>query len=125
MRSSATIMRLVMVPLVAAVLGCTAAMAQQPQQPADLIVTNAKVITVDAQRPQATAFAVQDGTFVAVGTDAEMAAHRGAQTRVIELGGIPSFRASMTRTPMSSAAGASTTWSCAGTASSRCNAAWP
>jgi predicted amidohydrolase YtcJ len=76
-----------MVPLVAAVLGCTAAMAQQPQQSADLIVTNAKVITVDAQRPQATAFAVQDGTFIAVGTDAEMAAHRGAQTRVIDARG--------------------------------------
>ena len=32
-------------------------------------------------------FAVQDGTFVAVGTDAEMATHRGAQTRVIDAGG--------------------------------------
>jgi predicted amidohydrolase YtcJ len=87
MRSSATIMRLVMVPLVAAVLGFTAAMAQQPQQLADLIVTNVKVITVEAQRPQATAFAVKNGMFVAVGNDAEMAAHRGAQTRVIDARG--------------------------------------
>jgi predicted amidohydrolase YtcJ len=52
-------------------------------------VTNAKVITVDTQRPQTTAFAVQDGTFVAVGTAAEMAAHRGTQTRVIDAGGHP------------------------------------
>jgi predicted amidohydrolase YtcJ len=87
MRSSAPIIRSVIAPLVAAVLGCAAAMAQQQQQPADLIVTNAKVITVDTQRPQATAFAVKDGTFVAVGDDADMAPHRGEQTRVIDARG--------------------------------------
>jgi len=84
MRSSATSIRSVIVPLVAAVLGCAAAMAQPPQQPADLIVTNAKVATVDTQRPQATAVAVKDGTFVAVGDDADMAPHRGEKTRVID-----------------------------------------
>jgi hypothetical protein len=77
-------MRWVGVFLAAIVMAGTAAAQQQP---ADLVVINAKVITVDAQRPQATAFAVKDGTFVAVGTDAEMAAHRGAQTRVIDAGG--------------------------------------
>ena len=41
-------------------------------QKADLIVINAKVHTVDAQKPKATAFAVRDGKFIAVGTDAEM-----------------------------------------------------
>jgi len=61
-------------------------MAQQ-QQPACLIVTNAKVVTVDTQRRQATAFAVRDGKFVAVGDDAEMAAQRGEKTRVIDAGG--------------------------------------
>jgi predicted amidohydrolase YtcJ len=86
MRASATIIRSVIAALVAAALGWTAAMAQQ-QQSADLIVTNAKVITVDAWRPQATAFAVRDGTFVAVGDDADMAPHRGEQTRVIDVRG--------------------------------------
>ncbi len=87
MRSSATIVRTVITALVAAVLGWTAVLAQQPQQPADLIVTNAKVITVDPQRPQATAFAVKDGTFVAVGDDADVAPHRGEKTRVIDAKG--------------------------------------
>jgi predicted amidohydrolase YtcJ len=86
MRASATLISSVIAALVAAVLGWTAAMAQQ-QQPADLIVTNAKVITVDAQRPQATAFAVRDGQFVAVGDDADMAPHRGEQTRLIDARG--------------------------------------
>ena len=87
MRSSATVIRSVIAALVAAVVGCTAAMAQQPQQPADLIVTNAQVHTVDEQRPRATAFAVRDGLFVAVGTDDEMKAHRGDKTRVIDARG--------------------------------------
>jgi predicted amidohydrolase YtcJ len=84
MQPSTTIRRWVGVLVVAVVMAGTAA-AQQP--PADLVVANAKVITVDAQRPQATAFAVKHGTFVAVGSDAEMAAYRGAQTRVIDAGG--------------------------------------
>lgn len=84
MRLSITLIRWVGVPVAAIIMAGTA-MAQQP--PADLVVTNAKVITMDTQRPQATAFAVQDGTFVAVGSDAEMAAHRGAQTRVIDARG--------------------------------------
>ena len=87
MRSSATIIRSVIAPLVAAVLGCTAAMAQQPQWPADLIVTNAKVVTIDAQRPQATSFGMKEGKFVAVGDDADMVPHRGEKTRVIDARG--------------------------------------
>jgi hypothetical protein len=115
-------MRWVGVFLAAIVMAGTAAAQQQP---ADLVVINAKVITVDAQRPQATAFAVKDGTFVAVGTDAEMAAHRGAQTRVIDAGGrtvIPGLNDSHAHVVP---AGASTTWNCAGTASIRWRAAWP
>jgi predicted amidohydrolase YtcJ len=46
-------------------------------QQADLIVTNAKVHTVDAKRPTASAFAVREGKFIAVGTEAEMQAFRG------------------------------------------------
>jgi predicted amidohydrolase YtcJ len=87
MRTSATSIRSVIVPLVAVVLGCAAAMAQPQPQPADLVVTNAKVVTIDAQRPQATAFAVKDGTFVAVGDDADMAPHRGEKTRTIDAQG--------------------------------------
>lgn len=64
-----------------------AIIAVAQQQPADLIVTNAKVITMDAQRPQATAFAVSDGKFVAVGDAASVASYRGPRTRVIDARG--------------------------------------
>lgn len=51
-------------------------------QDADLVVFNAKVYTVDASAPQAEAFAVQSGRFLAVGTTAEMKAliAKGTQT---------------------------------------------
>jgi len=57
------------------------------QQPADLVVVNAKVITLDDQRPQATAFAVHGGKFVAVGGEADVAALRRESTKVIEAKG--------------------------------------
>lgn len=65
------------------IAGCAAVERRQ----ADLIVVNARVFTMDTERPQATAFAVRDGTFVAVGEDTEMAAHRGEETRVIDARG--------------------------------------
>ncbi|MBE0598988.1 MAG: amidohydrolase [Desulfuromonadales bacterium] len=69
-------------------LACVTAVAQPPQQqPVDLIVTNAKVHTMDDQRPQATAFAVRDGKFVAVGDAAEVGRFRGAKTRRIDARG--------------------------------------
>jgi predicted amidohydrolase YtcJ len=55
--------------------------------PADLIVTNAKVSTVDAQRPKASAFAVKEDKFIAVGDAAEVARLRGEKTRVIDAEG--------------------------------------
>ncbi|MEO8991704.1 MAG: amidohydrolase [Nitrosospira sp.] len=81
MRFSSTTSHGLIVPLMCLVMSnCAAAQ----QQPADLLVTNAKVVTVDRERPQATAFAVKDGKFIAVGSDAEMTRHRGAKTRVID-----------------------------------------
>lgn len=68
-----------------AVIWCASVAAQE--EPADLIVTNGKVITVDAQRPKASAFAVKNGKFVAVGDAAEVARHRGEKTRVIDAKG--------------------------------------
>jgi len=55
--------------------------------PADLIVTNARVFTMDPQRPNAAAFAVRDGKFIAVGDDAEVQRVRGEKTRSIDARG--------------------------------------
>lgn len=54
---------------------------------ADLIVTNAKVYTVDPDLPYATAFAVRDGKFLAVGETADMDNYKGVHTRMLNLGG--------------------------------------
>lgn len=61
---------------------------------ADMIVTGAKVLTMDAGRPRAEAVAVAGGRIVAVGSDAEIMALAGPATRVIEAGGrslLPGF----------------------------------
>jgi hypothetical protein len=55
--------------------------------PAELIVKNAKVATLDGARPAAEAFAVRGGAFVAVGSNEEIAALRGGGTRVVDAGG--------------------------------------
>lgn len=54
---------------------------------ADLIVVNADVRTVDPQQPAATAFAVRDGKFAAVGDDATIEALAGPSTRRIDASG--------------------------------------
>jgi predicted amidohydrolase YtcJ len=55
--------------------------------PADLIVLNAHIHTLDPSCPHATALAVRDGRFLAVGQDAEVTELRGPETRVIDLNG--------------------------------------
>ncbi|WP_295478104.1 amidohydrolase family protein, partial [uncultured Pseudomonas sp.] len=52
---------------------------------ADLILFNGKLHTVDRENPTATAVAIKDGRFVAVGSDAEAMAHKGNSTQIIDL----------------------------------------
>ena len=52
---------------------------------ADLILFNGQFHTVDRENPRASAVAIRDGRFVAVGTDAEAMALRGSGTQVIDL----------------------------------------
>jgi predicted amidohydrolase YtcJ len=59
-----------------------------------MIVTGAKVLTMDAARPRAEAVALAGGRIVAVGSDAEVMALAGPGTRVIAAGGrtlLPGF----------------------------------
>jgi hypothetical protein len=62
------------------------ALQGQPQ-PADLVLMDAKVLTVDARFSQARALAVRDGRFVAVGSVEEVRPYIGSATRVIQGGG--------------------------------------
>src|SRR4051812_30718905 len=64
------------------------------EEQADLVVHNATVYTVNAAQPRATAFAVKGRRFVAVGSDEEMKALGGPDTRRLDLGGktvVPGF----------------------------------
>ena len=57
------------------------------RQPADVIIVNARVWTVDAARPEAEAVAVIGDRIVAVGARAEVEKWRTSATRVIDAGG--------------------------------------
>ena len=63
------------------------ALAAQQQQPADLIITNARIYTVDEAHPLADAMAVRSGKVQFVGSSGAVMALKGASTRVIDLGG--------------------------------------
>ncbi len=58
-----------------------------PTKPADLIVVNARIYTVDNARPMASALAVRGGRVTFVGSDAEARTLAGAGTRVLDLHG--------------------------------------
>ena len=60
---------------------------QNAAEPADLVVLNAKILTVDDRFREAQALAVRDGRFVAVGSTDEVRARIGDATRVIDGGG--------------------------------------
>jgi predicted amidohydrolase YtcJ len=63
-------------------------------EPADLVVLNAKVLTLDDKRPAAEAFAVRAGQFVGVGSNATIKLLAGPQTRILDLDGktvVPGF----------------------------------
>ena len=62
--------------------------------PADLIIHDAHIVTVDPNFSTATAAAIQDGRFIAVGSDADVMKTRGPNTRVVDLHGqtvLPGF----------------------------------
>lgn len=74
---------------VAVLLLATACGGRPPADPpADLVLHNAHIYTVDAARPRAEAVAIRDGRFVFVGDNAGALALRGADTRVIDAGGL-------------------------------------
>jgi len=79
-------------PLLVALVSVLHASAQSPA--ADLVITHAKVWTVDRAHPTAQAVAVLGERIVAVGSDAEVEAWRGPATQVMDAGGkllLPGF----------------------------------
>jgi predicted amidohydrolase YtcJ len=67
---------------------------QQPVQPASLVLTNGKIVTVEASPAEVEAIAVQGDRIVALGTSADIKRYVGQGTNVIDLNGqlvIPGF----------------------------------
>ena len=57
------------------------------QSPADLILRNGKIVTLDAAQPEVRAIAVRNGRIIAVGAAVDNARLAGPHTRVIDLSG--------------------------------------
>ena len=74
-----TVLPLLFVLATAGALSLSAAEA-----PADLIVVNGKVLTMNPQKPQASAVAIRSGRFLAVGSDAEIRRLAGPATQTID-----------------------------------------
>jgi predicted amidohydrolase YtcJ len=70
-----------------AIAGCAGSGSASPQLAADAVYTHAKVVTVDDRSTIAQAFAVKDGRYLAVGSDAELRAFVGPGTSVVDLHG--------------------------------------
>ncbi len=82
--------------LIVAVLVVVAARTPQAQtaQPASLVLTNGRIVTVEASPAEAQAIAVQGDRILAIGSAADMKRHIGPGTEVIDLKGqlaIPGF----------------------------------
>jgi predicted amidohydrolase YtcJ len=65
----------------------TQSQAQQADAPPDLIVHNAKVTTLQSDRPEVQAFAVRGEKVTAFGEDAEIMRLRTSNTRLVDAGG--------------------------------------
>lgn len=59
----------------------------QPTTGADLILFNGRLATQDERRSFASAVAIKDGRFLAVGADQDMLAYRNDRTQMIDVGG--------------------------------------
>ncbi len=64
-----------------------AAWADDPAEPADLIIHHAKILTVDAKFTIAEALAIKGDKIIAVGDDAPILKHKGPKTKVLDLHG--------------------------------------
>ena len=81
--------RFILVAIIGLVLfspGLSASQETKPE-PASLVLTNGRIVTLDAARPQAEALAVRGDKIVALGTSKEIAVYIGPKTEVIDLGG--------------------------------------
>ena len=74
-------------PLPVLLAAALALAATRTTPPADLVLRNGRIVTVDEKKPEAQALAIRRGFIVAVGTNDEIARVVGERTQVIDLEG--------------------------------------
>ena len=67
--------------------GATGSDENSTNKVAELILTNATVVTVDSKLPSCEAIAIKDGRILALGSNAEVSKLKGPDTRVVDLSG--------------------------------------
>jgi predicted amidohydrolase YtcJ len=67
--------------------GCETPPAKAGANPADALIVNARIATLNPRQPAASALAVRSGNIAAVGTAADVESLRGPGTQVIDAGG--------------------------------------
>lgn len=82
--------------LVLVVLACAvfAGAQKSKPQPADVIIRNARIYTVNERQPWAEAIAISADKIVAVGSTDQIAPYKGASTKIVDAGGrlvLPGF----------------------------------
>ncbi len=80
--------------ILSAVFIMTISFSCAKKEPADLVLKNGKIVTVDESVPEAQALAIRDDAIVAVGSEKEIEPYIGDSTHVIDLNGklaIPGF----------------------------------
>jgi predicted amidohydrolase YtcJ len=78
-------MRALASALLLAAVAVVCSKAASAQTPADIVLVNGKVITVDDRFTIAEALAIKGERILAVGTNAEVEKHKGSLTRVVDL----------------------------------------
>ena len=67
--------------------GCETAKVAEAANPADVLVVNARIATLNPRAPTAGALAIRGGSIAAIGSAADVEALRGPATQVIDAGG--------------------------------------
>jgi predicted amidohydrolase YtcJ len=80
-------MRILQLSLAVVALAVITVACNDVKEPADMIITNAKIWTGNKNQPVAEAMAVTDDTISAIGSRSQVLKHKGENSKVIDMGG--------------------------------------
>jgi predicted amidohydrolase YtcJ len=80
-------MRILQLSLTVVAMAVITVACNDVKEPADMIITNAKIWTGNKNQPVAEAMAVTDDTISAIGSRSQVLKHKGENSKVIDMGG--------------------------------------